>query len=213
MDFLPPSINSYSESHTSPESEILKELNRETHAKVLMPRMLSGHLQGRMLSMISRMISPKTILEIGTYTGYSALCMAEGLAQGGLLHTIDINDELTPMVKKYVEKSGLTDSFVIHTGNALDIIPTLAGPFDLVFIDADKVNYSRYFNLCFDKVRSGGFIIADNVLWSGKVIDDGSKKDVDTKALMEFNDKVHAHKGLEHILLPLRDGLLIMQKK
>ena len=213
MDFLPPSINSYSESHTSPESEILKELNRETHAKVLMPRMLSGHLQGRMLSMISRMISPKTILEIGTYTGYSALCMAEGLAQGGLLHTIDINDELTPMVKKYVEKSGLTDSFVIHTGNALDIIPTLAGPFDLVFIDADKVNYSRYFDLCLDKVRSGGFIIADNVLWSGKVIDDGSKKDVDTKALMEFNDKVHAHTGLEHILLPLRDGLLIMQKK
>ena len=207
------SLEDYILSHSDAEPEYLAKVNRATHVKLINPRMCSGHLQGRVLSMFCHMIQPKCILELGTFTGYSALCMAEGLAQGGLLHTIDINDELTPMVKKYVEKSGLTDSFVIHTGNALDIIPTLAGPFDLVFIDADKVNYSRYFNLCFDKVRSGGFIIADNVLWSGKVIDDGSKKDVDTKALMEFNDKVHAHKGLEHILLPLRDGLLIMQKK
>ncbi|MFN8165859.1 MAG: O-methyltransferase [Bacteroidia bacterium] len=213
MDFLPSAISEYSENHTTPESEILKELNRETHAKVLMPRMLSGHLQGRLLSMISRMIAPENILEIGTYTGYSALCMAEGLAPGGILHTIDINDELTPMVKKYVEKSGLLSSFNILTGNALDIIPTLQGPFDLVFIDADKVNYSRYFELTFEKVRKGGFIIADNVLWSGKVTANEGKIDLDTTALKQFNDMVHSHPMLEHILLPVRDGLLIMQKK
>ena len=213
MDFLPSAISEYSENHTTPESEILKELNRETHAKVLMPRMLSGHLQGRLLSMISRMIAPENILEIGTYTGYSALCMAEGLAPGGILHTIDINDELTPMVKKYVEKSGLLSSFNILTGNALNIIPTLQGPFDLVFIDADKVNYSRYFELTFEKVRKGGFIIADNVLWSGKVTANEGKIDLDTTALKQFNDMVHSHPMLEHILLPVRDGLLIMQKK
>ena len=180
MDFIDEKINIYSELHSSPESEILKNLNRETHANVLMPRMLSGHLQGRMLSMISCMIQPLSILEIGTYTGYSALCLAEGLKDNGLIHTIDINDELTPMVRKYVSLAGLDSKFRIYTGNALGIIPTLNGPFDLVFIDADKINYTNYFDLVFDKVNKGGYILADNVLWSGKIIAPLSEMDKDT---------------------------------
>ena len=213
MDFIDEKINIYSELHSSPESEILKNLNRETHANVLMPRMLSGHLQGRMLSMISCMIQPLSILEIGTYTGYSALCLAEGLKDNGLIHTIDINDELTPMVRKYVSLAGLDSKFRIYTGNALDIIPTLNGPFDLVFIDADKINYTNYFDLVFDKVNKGGYILADNVLWSGKILDAQDKMDEDTKALSEFNNFVSQDKRVDPLLLPVRDGLMVLRKK
>ena len=213
MDFIDEKINIYSEQHSSAESEILKSLNRETHANVLMPRMLSGHLQGRMLSMLSSMIQPDCILEIGTYTGYSALCLAEGLKEKGIIHTIDINDELTPMVRKYVALAGLESKFRIHTGNALQIIPTLNGPFDLVFIDADKINYSNYFDLVFDKVRQGGFILADNVLWSGKIIAPTSSMDKDTLALHEFNERITNDFRLEKVMLPVRDGVLVIRKK
>jgi caffeoyl-CoA O-methyltransferase len=192
--------------------KILKNLNRETHANVLMPRMLSGHLQGRMLSMLSCMIQPESILEIGTYTGYSALCLAEGLTENGILHTIDINDELTPMVRKYVNQAGLDSKFNILTGNALDIIPTLSGPFDLVFIDADKINYSNYFDLVFDKVRIGGYILADNVLWSGKILAPLSEMDKDTLALHQFNERIANDKRIEKVLLPVRDGVMVMRK-
>ncbi len=212
MDFIDEKINIYSELHSSPESEILKNLNRETHANVLMPRMLSGHLQGRMLSMISCMIQPLSILEIGTYTGYSALCLAEGLKDNGLIHTIDINDELTPMVRKYVSLAGLDSKFRIYTGNALDIIPTLNGPFDLVFIDADKINYTNYFDLVFDKVNKGGYILADNVLWSGKIIAPVSEMDKDTLALHQFNERIAHDNRLEKVLLPVRDGVMVMRK-
>ncbi len=212
MDFIDKKINSYSELHSTAESEILKSLNRETHANVLMPRMLSGHLQGRVLSMLSRMIRPDSILEIGTYTGYSGLCLAEGLSANGKIHSIDINDELTPLVKKYVTLSGLESKFNILTGNALEIIPTLAGPFDLVFIDADKINYSNYFDLVIDKIRPGGFIIADNVLWSGKITLPPAQMDKDTLALHQFNERISADPRLEKVLLPVRDGLLVMQK-
>lgn len=212
MDFIDEKINIYSELHSSPESEILKNLNRETHANVLMPRMLSGHLQGRMLSMISCMIQPISILEIGTYTGYSALCLAEGLKDNGLIHTIDINDELTPMVRKYVSLAGLDSKFRIYTGNALGIIPTLNGPFDLVFIDADKINYTNYFDLVFDKVNKGGYILADNVLWSGKIIAPLSEMDKDTLALHQFNERIAHDNRLEKVLLPVRDGVMVMRK-
>ena len=212
MDFIDEKINIYSELHSSPESEILKNLNRETHANVLMPRMLSGHLQGRMLSMISCMIQPLSILEIGTYTGYSALCLAEGLKDNGLIHTIDINDELTPMVRKYVSLAGLDSKFRIYTGNALDIIPTLNGPFDLVFIDADKINYTNYFDLVFDKVNKGGYILAGNVLWSGKIIAPVSEMDKDTLALHQFNERIAHDNRLEKVLLPVRDGVMVMRK-
>lgn len=212
MDFIDEKINIYSELHSSPESEILKNLNRETHANVLMPRMLSGHLQGRMLSMISCMIQPLSILEIGTYTGYSALCLAEGLKDNGLIHTIDINDELTPMVRKYVSLAGLDSKFRIYTGNALGIIPTLNGPFDLVFIDADKINYTNYFDLVFDKVNKGGYILADNVLWSGKIIAPLSEMDKDTLALHQFNERIAHDNRLEKVLLPVRDGVMVMRK-
>lgn len=212
MDFIDESINQYAEFHSTAESSVLRELNRETNAKVLMPRMISGHLQGRVLSMLSRMIRPSAILEIGTYTGYSGLCLAEGLATNGIIHTIDINDELTPMVKKYVAKAELTSKFNILTGNALEIIPTLPGPFDLVFIDADKVNYSKYFDLTIDKVRTGGFIIADNVLWSGKVVQPLEKMDKDTLNIHNFNQKILNDTRLEKVLMPIRDGLLVMQK-
>lgn len=212
MDFLDPEISAYAEQHTVPESELLRELNRETNAKVLMPRMLSGHLQGRILSLLSHLIQPKEILEIGTYTGYSALCLAEGLAPGGQLHTIDINDELTPMVRRYIEKAGLAGKIQLHTGNALTLIPTFTQTFDLVFIDADKINYSNYFDLTIGRVRSGGIIIADNVLWSGKILDEESKMDKDTKALYAFNEKVCADKRVVPVLLPVRDGLLVLRK-
>lgn len=213
MKFLAEEIETYSETHTENENELLKSLNRETHANVLNPRMLSGHLQGRFLSMISRMICPDKILEIGTYTGYSALCLCEGLKTGGKLITLDINEELETLTRRYFDQSEFADQIDYRIGNALDIIPTLNDTFDLVFMDADKINYISYFNLCIDKVRPGGFILADNVLWSGKVVDKELKKiDKDTQALLDFNNMVHEDQRVSNILLPIRDGLMILQK-
>ncbi len=213
MKFLAEEIEVYSETHTENENELLKSLNRETHANVLNPRMLSGHLQGRFLSMISRMICPEKILEIGTYTGYSALCLCEGLKAGGKLITLDINEELETLTQRYFDQSEFNDQIDYRIGNALDIIPTLTDTFDLVFMDADKINYINYFNLCIDKVRPGGFILADNVLWSGKVVDKELKKiDKDTQALLDFNNMVHEDERVSNILLPIRDGLMILQK-
>lgn len=211
MEFIAPEIDDYCEKHTSPESELLSKLNRETHAKVLQARMLSGHFQGRLLSMFSQMIQPKNILEIGTYTGYSALCLAEGLQNKGKLITIDVNEELEVFVRDFFKQSPLHSKIDFQIGNALEIIPTLEITFDLVFIDADKLNYDKYYDLIFDKVRKGGYIISDNVLWSGKVAHD-SKNDKDTIAIRAFNQKIKDDYRVENILLPIRDGLLVARK-
>lgn len=210
MDFLDAGIQNYIGAHTSPEPAVLKELSRETHANVLMPRMLSGHVQGRLLAMFSKMISPARILEIGTYTGYSAICMAEGLKEGGKLITIDINEELEEMARQFFLKAGVENKVKQIIGNALEIIPKLEETFDLVFIDADKVNYLNYFNLVIDKVSSGGFIIADNVLWSGKVVH--KKEDKDTQVMMNFNREIQNDTRVENVMLPVRDGLMLIRK-
>ncbi len=212
MDFLPAAIEAYALAHTSAESPLLAQLNRETHAKVLQPRMLSGHLQGRLLSLISTMIRPRRILEIGTYTGYSALCLAEGLSDDGLLVTIDVNEELYDFTRKFFDNSPFGHQIDFRIANASEEIPTLTDTFDLVFIDADKLNYGLYFDLVFDKVRKGGVIIADNVLWSGKVAQTDKKIDKDTQALLDFNQKIHQDSRVSNILLPIRDGLLIAWK-
>jgi len=210
MDFLPDDIARYVEVHTSPESDLLKQISRDTHAQVLMPRMLSGHVQGRFLAMISQFIKPKYILEIGTYTGYSAICLAEGLAPNGKLITIDVNEELESRVRGYFQKADLEAKVDYRIGDATKIIPTLDVMFDLVFIDADKENYSLYYDLVFDKVKIGGAILADNVLWSGKVTQ--TKMDKDTRALIEFNKKVNNDTRVEALLLPLRDGIMMLRK-
>ena len=211
MNFLPEKINDYAEAHTSPDSDLLIALERETHLKTLAPRMLSGHLQGRFLSLISHLMQPKRVLEIGTFTGYSALCLAEGLADDGILYALEANDELEYLIKQSVEKSPSPDKIKLLIGNALEIIPDLNETFDLVFIDAGKRDYPIYYDLVIDKVRSGGLIIADNILWSGKVVED--KKDVDTQIIDTFNKKIHADERVENILLPLRDGLMMARKK
>ncbi len=213
MDFLPDKVDSFVCKNTENEPAILNELNHETWEKVLIPRMLSGHLQGRVLSMLCHMIKPKTILEIGTYTGYSAICMAEGLQEGGKIHTIDINEELESMVNKYIEKTNLKDTIINHIGNAIDIIPTLPEKLDLVFIDADKTNYCNYYDLVFDRVYSGGYIIADNVLWSGKVADGEKHTDADTQAMIAYSKKIHNDERVQNVLFPIRDGLMIARKK
>lgn len=212
MKFLVEEIEEYSAAHTEDENALLKSLNRETHAHVLSPRMLSGHMQGRFLSMISRMIRPDRILEIGTYTGYSGICLCEGLNPGGKLITIDVNEELESFTRRYFDQTPYKDQIDYRIGNALDIIPTLTDMFDIVFIDADKINYSAYFNLCLDKTRTGGFLIADNVLWSGKVVQQLKKIDKDTQALLDFNRMVHEDPRVSNMLLPIRDGLMILQK-
>jgi predicted O-methyltransferase YrrM len=212
MDFLPKEIEAYAENFTRAEGPLLAELNRETYAKVMTPRMLSGHLQGQVLRMFSLMIRPKNILEIGTYTGYSALCMVDGLQDGGKLITIDVNEELQDIITKYVGKAKQSDAIDLRIGNALDIIPTLNQTFDLVFIDADKENYSNYFDLVFDKLSVGGYIIADNVLWSGKVLEDDSNLDKDTIALKEYAKKIKTDPRVENVMMPIRDGLLIARK-
>lgn len=212
MDFLPPAIEQYVQNHSSEEMQVLQELSRETQAKVLRPRMLSGHIQGLFLQMISKLIRPERILEIGTYTGYSAICLAQGLNENGLLHTIDVNDELESIIRKYIDKAGLTNKISLHIGNALSIIPTLKETWDLVFIDADKENYLNYYHLVFNQVKPGGWIIADNVLWSGKVVDDNAD-DIETRAIRQFNEFIHADERVEHLLLPLRDGLMMIRKK
>ena len=212
MEFLPEKIEQYACNHTQEENSVLAELNRETWAKVLIPRMLSGHLQGRALSMFSKMIKPKCILEIGTYTGYSAICLSEGLQEGCKLHTIDINEELKSMSSNYFEKAGISKNVVQYVGNALEIIPNIKDEFDLVFIDADKENYSNYFEIVIEKMPVGGFIIADNVLWSGKVVEEVNDKDQETKAIKEFNTLIQTSERVENILMPIRDGLMICQK-
>ena len=213
MEFIDEKIENYALGLSQAESDVLKKLNRETHAKVMMPRMLSGHMQGNLLLMLSKMIQPKQILEIGTYTGYSGICLAQGLQENGKLHTIDVNEELEKMVRSFFDEAGLTNSVNYYLGNALTIIPTINETFDLVFIDADKKNYAAYYDLVFDKVRTGGYIIADNVLWSGKVLDPENKMDADTKAIHDYNKKIHNDPRVEHMLLPVRDGLMIARKK
>jgi predicted O-methyltransferase YrrM len=213
MDFLPEELDQFITSNTQKEPAILAELNHETWEKVLIPRMLSGHFQGRVLSMLSHMIHPLTVLEIGTYTGYSAICLAEGLQKGGEIYTIDINEELESMVNKYIEKSKLKNTIINQIGNAIDIIPSLTKKFDLVFIDADKLNYSNYYDLVFDKVNTGGYIIADNVLWSGKVTEARENLDADTIALIDFSEKVTKDDRVQNVLFPIRDGLMVVRKK
>ena len=213
MDLINENVLHYSEAHTTPENELLLSLNRETQAHVLNPRMLSGHLQGRVLSMLSHMIRPQFILEIGTYTGYSALCLSEGLQPHGKLITIDINEELADIVHRYFDKAGLHNRIEYINGDATAIIPSLQANFDLVFIDADKINYSRYFDLVFEKVNPGGYIIADNVLWSGNVLKPFADMDEETKAIVAFNEKVQTDARVENVLLPVRDGLMVIRKK
>ncbi len=213
MDFLPEKIDDYVVAHSQQEPQLLKELNRETWQKVLNPRMLSGGFQGRLLSMISKLIQPKNILEIGTYTGYSALCMAEGMSTDGKLYTIDRNEELYDFQKKYFDKSSYKEQIQQYVGNALEIIPSIDQKFDLVFIDADKSNYVNYFHLIIEKMNSGGVILSDNVLWSGKVVEKLNPKDKDTKALLEYNKLLNEDLRVETVLLPIRDGLTISRVK
>lgn len=213
MHFIPQNLDDYVVAHSEDEPELLQQLNRETYQKILQPRMLSGHYQGRVLSIISKLINPKNILEIGTYTGYSALCLSEGMQLSGALHTIDINEELVDFQRKYFDKSGYGNQIYQYLGNALDIIPKLDITFDLVFIDADKENYSNYFNVIIDKLKAGGVILSDNVLWSGKVLETTFKKDdTSTPALIEYNALLKDDKRIETVVLPIRDGLTISRK-
>lgn len=207
-----PEIERYIKNHTTPEAIHLSELNRETNLKILYPRMLSGHVQGKFLEMISCMIRPKMILEIGTYTGYSAICLAKGLTKEGVIHTIEINPELEDFQKNYFSKAGLEHSVKQYIGNAIDIIPLINKIFDLVFIDADKENYLNYYNLVFDKVRKGGFILADNALWDGKVVKPIEHGDKETEGIIKFNDFVQNDNRVENILFPLRDGIMMIRK-
>ena len=213
FDIISPAIQQYCDDHTQPESEVLKKLTRHTFANVLQPRMLSGHFQGRLLSMFSHMIKPKYILEIGTYTGYSAICLAEGLQEGGRLITIDVNPEQEDNIHRFIEEAGMKNSIQFIMGDAYNIIKTLPYKFDLIFIDADKPNYLKYYNQAMDCLNIGGYVIADNVLWSGKVVDEKSLlKDNDTQLLDSFNKHLHNDQRLEHILLPIRDGLMMGRK-
>lgn len=210
MEFIASSIQAYAEAHSAPESGLLSELAAHTRAHIHLPNMLSGHMQGRLLSLLSKLVQPNTILEVGTYTGYSAICLAEGLRESGHLHTIDINADLQPLAMQYFEKAGITDRVTLHVGDAREIIPNITGSFDLVFIDADKSGYSHYFDSVVDRVRKGGLIIADNVLWSGRVLED--EMDKRTAALDAYNKKVLADHRVTPLLLPVRDGLNIAQK-
>jgi len=212
MHFISEKLDTYIVNHSEAEPELLQQLTRETYQKILQPRMLSGHYQGRVLSMISKLVSPKYILEIGTYTGYSALCLVEGLKKEGELHTIDSNEELIDFQRKYFDKSDYGSQIFQHIGNALDIIPKLDKTFDLIFIDADKENYSNYFTTIIDKLNSGGVIISDNVLWSGKVIEKLDSKDESTKAVIAYNELLKNDTRIETVLLPIRDGLAISRK-
>lgn len=212
MDFLDPKIESYALDHTEKESHLLSNLNRQTHLKVLQPRMLSGHLQGRILSFLSTAVKPKFVLEIGTYTGYSALCLAEGLDDNGKLITIDKNPELEPFASSYFNESSFKDQIEFINGDALEVIPTLRYKWDLVFIDADKENYINYFDLVVNNVNSGGWIIADNVLWSGKVLKEASSNDMETSIIQQFNEKVHLDDRVRNVLFPVRDGMMVMIK-
>ncbi|MDA8945687.1 O-methyltransferase [Flavobacteriales bacterium] len=213
MEFISKKLDDYCKEHTSSACDVLEELNRETHTSVLNPRMISGNLQGQFLTMLSRMMRPKCILEIGTYTGYSAICLAKGLPVDGVLHTIDVNEELEEMNTRYFKKAGFEHQIVQHIGDASKLIPDLDLTVEMAFIDADKKNYPLYFNLLIDKMKPGGWIIADNVLWSGKVIEQVNSSDKATLALLEYNRMVQNDPRVENLLLPLRDGLMICRKK
>ncbi|MCC7331961.1 MAG: class I SAM-dependent methyltransferase [Flavobacteriales bacterium] len=212
MNFLPESIEDYIKTHTETESEILKDINHETWEKVLNPRMLSGHVQGRILSMLSHMINPNNILEIGTFTGYSAICLAEGLQENGCIDTIDNNEELESLARKNFKRSGLEKKINLMVGDATQIIPTLTKMYDLVFIDADKINYSLYYELIFDKVKTNGYIIADNVLWNGKVTSTPKNDDIDTLSIINFNAKIQSDNRVQNVLFGVRDGLMVIRK-
>ena len=213
MHFISEKIDKYVVKHSENEPKLLKALTRETYQKVLQPRMISGHYQGRVLSIISKLIRPNVILEIGTYTGYSALCLAEGLDPDGVLHTIDINEELVDFQRRYFNKSAYGPQILQHLGPAADIIPTLDTKFDLIFIDADKPNYIVYFNQIIDKLSPGGVILSDNVLWSGKVVEELDSKDLSTKIVLEYNTLLKEDPRLETVLLPIRDGLTVSIRK
>lgn len=212
INFIDDNILNYSISKSEKESKLLNDLYRETYLKVLNPRMISGHYQGRILSLISKIISPKKILEIGTYTGYSAICLCEGMDNDGILHTIDNNKELVKIQNKYFKKANLTNKIVQHSGDAKNIIPTIEEEFDIVFIDADKESYPEYYDLIINKVSSGGIIIADNILWSGKILEKVGKDDQATKSIIEFNNKIIEDDRVKNIILPIRDGLNIVRK-
>lgn len=213
MDFLPKEINSYVESKTQAESTVLAELNRQTHLKVLYPRMLSGHLQGRVLSFFSKMMQPQRILEIGTYTGYATLCLAEGLTENGKIITIEKDEELSDMILHYAEKAGVLGKIELKIGDAKEIIPTLTEVFDIVFLDADKQHYLHYYEIVLPKLRQGGVIFADNVLWSGKIASVAAPNDKETLGLQAFNDAVSQDNRVECVLLPIRDGIMMIRKK
>ncbi len=213
MHFIRDELEEYCIKHTTKESNLLEQIDRDTNAKVLNPRMLSGHLQGRFLAMISKMINPTRILEIGTYTGYSAICLAEGLAEGGKLTTIEKNAELEKLICKNLSQSNVPNKVELIIGNALTIIPELKEEYQLVFIDADKENYSTYFEMVWEKLPSGGFVLADNVLWSGKVVEPTVAGDVDTVNIKMFNEKVVNNSEAECVLLPVRDGLMLIRKR
>ncbi len=213
MDVLPPDLAHYTAAHTSPESDVLRRLNRDTYVNVLRPHMLSGHLQGRVLAMISHMIRPRYVLEIGTYTGYSALCLAEGLAENGRIITIDINEEMEPFARRYWEQTPYASRIEFRAGPAAEIIPALDLVFDLVFIDADKTSYEHYYELTLDKVRPGGFLLADNVLRSGNVLQPVTDVDKDTEAIIRFNETIQNDPRVENVLLPIRDGIMLIRKK
>jgi predicted O-methyltransferase YrrM len=212
MNFISPELEQYAGIHTSPESELLARINRETHLEVLQPRMLSGHLQGRLLSLLSSLLKPKRILEIGTYTGYSALCLAEGLPNDGKLITIDVNEELQARVQGYFNDSSYKRQIEYHIGDAIELIPSLPDMWDLVFIDADKKNYLNYYDLVIERMNPGGIILADNILWSGKVIDK-SAQDRETVLLRQYNERIQSDERVENILLPIRDGIMVARKK
>jgi predicted O-methyltransferase YrrM len=213
MEIVDKQIERYIEQYTTEPGELLQRIDRETQIRSVYPRMLSGKVQGRFLAMISRMLRPKSVLEIGTFTGYSALCLAEGLAEDGHIDTIEINEELAEMNKLNFENAGLSDKITAHIGNALELIPTFGKMFDLIFIDADKINYSVYFELGMNVLKAGGFMIADNVLWSGKVLDGQNKNlDKDAEAVKVFNNLVHSDPRVENVMIPLRDGMTIIQK-
>ena len=209
MDFLSESILNYSRKFSSPQNKILKELERETQYKILMPRMMSGHLMGSFLQFISKMIEPTYILEIGTYTGYSAICLASGLQKDGELHTIEINEELEDFASKYFKKAKLDKKIKMHIGDAKDIIPNLNQTFNIIFIDADKKNYCLYYEIALTKIKKGGYIIIDNVLWSGKVLEKAKTNDIETKEIQKLNQKIEEDDRVENLLLPLRDGVMI----
>ncbi len=213
MHFISDDLEEYCLKHTSKESNLLEQIDRDTKAKVLNSRMLSGHLQGRFLAMISKMINPTRILEIGTYTGYSALCLAEGLSEGGKLTTIEKNAELENLIRKNLSQSSVPNKIELFIGNALTIIPELKEQYQLVFIDADKENYSTYFEMVWQKLPSGGFVLADNVLWSGKVIEPTVTGDADTVSIKMFNEKIVNNHEAECVLLPVRDGLMLIRKR